>query len=242
MARKDDSNLLSRVSTVLERLDDRKALKLPASLAADIKQFRAGVAPFVKAAARAAAALTLRDEALAKVGDADAVLDGSVDDLADTCVGAKIAKRARPFAGLSPHNPTAIKNLAFAKEVAAVAALLGALAKKKPPASVQAAASKVQKNAAAVKTLLAALTGPQASYVTARTARDALTESVSKAHGRFKLRAKAALVDDPGTYEALFGARAAVQAPPRPKRKPKPVVVNGAGAAKGVAAGVLQAE
>lgn len=73
MARKDDSNLLSRVTMVLARVDDPKAPKLPASLAADIKAFRAGVGPFVTASAKAAAALGLRDGALGKVGDADAV-------------------------------------------------------------------------------------------------------------------------------------------------------------------------
>lgn len=222
MARKDDSNLLSRVTTILARLDDSKAPKLPASLAADTKAFRAGVGPFVTAAAKATAALDARDTALGKVGDADAVLDASVDDLADACVGARLGKRTKPFEGLSPHSPSALKELAYKKEVDAVNSLLAALAKKNPPAAVKSVAARVQKNAAAVQKLLDAVTGPEASYVKARTARDALLPGVSKAHGRFKLRAKAALLDEPGTYEALFGARAAVQAPSTPKRKPKP--------------------
>jgi hypothetical protein len=68
--------------------------------------------------------------------------------------------------------------------------------------------------------------------VKARTARDALLPGAAKAYGRFKLRAKSALLDDPGTYEGLFGARAAVQAPSKAKRKPKPapVATNGAAA------------
>lgn len=231
MARKDESNLLSRVTTVLTRLDDPTAPKLPAALAADVKAFRAGVGPFVTASVKASAALGVRDSALAKVGEADAVLDVSIDDLADACVGAKLAKRTKPFAGLSPHSPSKLQDLAYKKEVDAVGDLLGALAKKSPPAAVKSVAAKVGKNAAIVQTRLDAVTGPEASYVKARTVRDALSADASKALGRFKLRAKAALVDDPGTYEALFGARAAVQAPAaKPNRKAKaPVAKPGEG-------------
>lgn len=111
MARKDDSNLLSRVKTALSRLDDRAAPKPPASLAPAIKEFRAGTGPLIAASEKSAAALGLRDEALEKVGEADAILDVSIDDLADACVGAKIGKRTRPFAGLPKHSPSALKSL-----------------------------------------------------------------------------------------------------------------------------------
>lgn len=220
MARKDDSNLLSRVKTVLARIDDR-ALKLPAALASDVKELRSGVGPFISAAEKAAEALAARDEALEKVGDADATLDVSIDDLADGCVGAKLGKRTSPFAGLSKHSPSALKNLAYKTEVDAVGELLEGLAKKNPPAAVKALAAKVQKNAATVQKLLDAVTSPEARYVKARTARDALVPAASKAYGRFKLRAKAALLDEPGAYEALFTGRAAVQAPVKRKAKPK---------------------
>jgi len=72
-----------------------------------------------------------------------------------------------------------------------------------------------------VEKLLDALSGPEARHVKARTARDALLAAASKAYGRFKLRAKAALLDEPGAYEALFGGRAAVQAPVKRKAKKK---------------------
>jgi hypothetical protein len=191
MARKDDSNLLSRVKTVLARIDDR-AVKLPAALASDVKELRSGVIPFISAAEKAAEALAARDAALEKVGDADATLDVSIDDLADGCVGAKLGKRTSPFAGLSKHSPSALKNLAYKTEVDAVGELLEGLAKKNPPAAVKALAAKVQKNAATVQKLLDAVTGPEA-----------------------------ALLDEPGAYEALFTGRAAVQAPVKRKAKPK---------------------
>lgn len=219
MARKDDSNLISRVKTALSRLDDRGAPKLPSALASDVKEFRAVAGPLITAAEKAAEALVARDAALEKVGDADAALDVSIDDLADGCVGAKVGKRTSPFAGLSKHSPSALKNLAYKTEVDAVAVLLEALAKKNPPAAVKALAGKVQRNAATVQRLLDAVTGPEARYVKARTARDALLPAASKAYGRFKLRAKAALLDEPGTYEALFSARVAVQAPVKRKAK-----------------------
>jgi len=221
MARKDDSTLLSRVKTVLARLDDREAPKLPAALAPDVKEFRSMAGPFLTAAEKAAEALGARDQALGKVGDADAALDVSIDDLADGIVGAKLGKRTTPFAGLSKHSPSALKNLAYKTEVDAVGDLLEALAEKNPPAAVKALAAKVQKNAATVQKMLDALTGPEARHVKARTARDALLAGASKAYGRFKLRAKAALLDEPGAYEAMFGGRAAVQAPVKKKAKKK---------------------
>jgi hypothetical protein len=228
MARNDNASLLSRVTTVLSRLDDKTAPKLPASLAADVKAFRAGVGPYVAAAGKAASALGVRDAALQKVGDADATLDLSIDELANARVGAKAAKRTRPFEGVSSLSPSKIQGLAYKKEVEEVNDLLAALAETSPPAVVKSVAAKVRKNATTVQQRLDALTGPEASYVKARTARDALAPDASKALGRFKLRAKGALVDDPGTYEALFGARNPVQAPARAKRKK-----NGAKAANG---------
>lgn len=224
MARKDDSNLLSRITTALARMDDRSAIKVPSALATDVKEFRSAVGPFIAAAAKAAEALAARDEALEKVGDADAALDASIDDLADGCVGGKVGKRTSPFAGLSSYSPSALKNLAYKTEVDAVGALLVGLAKKNPPAAVKALAAKVQKNAATVQKLLDAVTGPEARYIKARAAREALVSAASKAYGRFKLRAKAALLDEAGAYEALFVGRAAVQAPARRKAKPKTAV------------------
>lgn len=113
--------------------------------------------------------------------------------------------------------------------------LLAALTKKSPPAAVKAIASKVEKNAAAVQKLLDAVTGPEARYVKARTARDAFVPAASKAYGRFKLRAKVALLDDAGSYEALFSGRAAVQVATRPARKPKPKVTAKVTAVRSVA-------
>ncbi len=221
MARNDDSNLLARITTALARIDDREAPKLPAAFAPDVKEFRSAVGPLVSAAEKAAEALVARDQALEKVGDADATLDVSLDDLADGVVGAKLGKRTSPFSGLSKYSPSALKNLAYKTEVDAVGILLEALAKKNPSAAVKAIAAKVQKNAAAVQKLLDAVTGPEARYVKARTARDALVPAASKAYGRFKLRAKAALLDEPGAYEALFAGRSALQAPVKKKAKKK---------------------
>jgi hypothetical protein len=138
MARNDDSNLLARITTALARIDDREAPKLPAAFVPDVKEFRSAVGPLVTAAEKAAQALVARDEALEKVGDADATLDVSLDDLADGVVGAKLGKRTSPFSGLSKHSPSALKNLAYKTEVDAVGILLEALAKKNPPAAVKA--------------------------------------------------------------------------------------------------------
>lgn len=221
MARKDESNLLSRVKTALARLDDRAAPKIPGALAPAVKELRAVVVPFIAAAEKAAEALAARDAAFVKVGEADAALDTSIDDLADACVGAKLGKRTKPFEGLSKHSPSALKSLAYKNEVDAVRELLAALAKKNPPAAVKALAAKVQKNATTVQSLLDAVSGPEARYVKARKAREDLVPAVSKAYARFKLRAKAALLDDPGAYEALFSGRVAIQAPPKRKAKAK---------------------
>jgi hypothetical protein len=220
MPRKDDQSLLSRVNRVLERLDDPTAPKLPAALAADVKAYRLGVTPFVRAADEVAMAVAARDAVLEKVGEADTALDRSLDELANACVGAGLTRRARPFEGLSEYSPSALQALAYKKEVDATGALLDALAKKSPPPKVASEAAKVRKNAAAVQKRLDAVTGPEARLVKARIARDATLDGASKALARFKLRAKGALLDDPGAYEALFGDRAAVQAPAaKPKKK-----------------------
>jgi hypothetical protein len=227
MARRDDSTLHSRVTTILDRLADAGAPKLPASLNADVKTFRGAVGPFVSAAGKADAALSVRDDAHSKIGDADGVLDLSIDDLADACVGAKLGKRTQPFAGFSPYTPSKLKALAYKKEVDAANALVAALLKKNPPKDVVTIATRVQKNAAAVQKLLDGVTGPDASYVKARTARDALLTDAARAIGRFKVRAKSALIDDAGAFDALFGARAAVQAP-KAKRTKKPAKTDAA--------------
>lgn len=218
MARKNESDLLARLTITVDRLGDREAPKLPA---ADVKEFRTVVGPFIAASAKYAEALAVRDEALVKVGEADATLDVSIDDLADGMVGAKLGKRTSPFAGFSKYTPSALKELAYKTEVDEVQTLLAALAKKNPPAAVKALAAKVQKNAAAVQKLLDAVTTPETRYTKARAARDALAPGASKAYGRFKLRAKAALLDDPGAYEALFSGRSVVQAPVKKRGKGK---------------------
>ncbi|MFO0552635.1 MAG: hypothetical protein U0271_29865 [Polyangiaceae bacterium] len=219
MARKDNGNLRTRITTLLARLDNKSSAKLPASLAPTIKAMRAAVEPYLAAADRADTTLSTRDAALEKVANADAVLDQTIEDLAIACVGAKLGKRTQPFAAFGAPAPSKLVKLAYRKEVEAVTKLLTALAKADSPAPVKAAAAKVQKNVLAVESALDALDGPEAAHVKARTARDAKLVEASRALARFRIQAKAALLDDVGAFEGLFAAESAVAAPTKTKRK-----------------------
>ncbi len=129
------ADLRTLCRTITDRLAE-PSLKPPASLTADAKAFKAQATSFEAAAARADAARGARDDQMIRVGQADAELDRSLDDLADALVGAKLGKRSEPFANFSKLSPSRMKELAYKKEVDAVAALLKALDKAKPPKAV----------------------------------------------------------------------------------------------------------
>jgi hypothetical protein len=216
------ADLRNLARAIVDRLAT-PTFKPPASLTADAKAFKSAATAFETAATKADAARGARDDQLVKVGDADAALDRSLDDLADAIVGAKLGKRSEPFAAFSKLSPSRMKELAYKKEVDAVAALLKAVDKSKPPKSVASVALAVKKNAARVSGELGALTGPAAASERALAARDALLPGLAKALGRFKIRAKAAWVDEPDKFKALFAPPTAVQAPKRPRKaKPAP--------------------
>ena len=176
----------------------------------------------------------LRDEALATIATADDVLDASVLALADTIVGAGLGARRNPFAAYSPHPPAGLVELAWAREVKEVRALctkLLRLTAKKPAPEVKNRVATCKKNAAAVEVALKKLTGPQAAYEKALSARDALLGSWTKSLSKLKKHAAAAWADDEATYAAVFAPVAAVQAGTKrvkAKRTPAPVVANGA--------------
>jgi hypothetical protein len=221
MAGSDRNNLRIQAAVLLERLQGKDKLALPKALAADVKDAIAELTPLAVAASATDAAEAGRDSALEAVGEADAVLDVSLDALARALVGAGLSPTKSPFAGFSKHAPTNLKKLAYAVEVNAASDLVAAVAKKSPPAEVKKAASAVSKNAATVSARLKGMTGPEAKYVKARTARDGKLADAARAIARFKIKAKAALVDEPETLAALFARPSAVQAPVKKRAKKK---------------------
>jgi len=165
-----------------------------------------------------------RDEALVAIGAADTALDGNVRKLADALVGAGIGTRIRPFATLSPLTPSAMTELAYAKEVNAVRSLLAKIERKKNFARSSSLLQSCSRSADAVEKALNALTRPQAHYQKALAERDALLVDWTKAFNQLKKYAAVAWDDDGATVKVLFAAPQAIQAPKKKQaRKAKPV-------------------
>jgi hypothetical protein len=93
--------------------------------------------------------------------------------------------------------------------------------KAKPPADVLAACAAVERAAAAVKAKLAAYDAPQKAWQKSIVARDALLVPWQKSLTRFRVLAKASLLDDEGAYDALFAGPESI-AVPKKTRKQKP--------------------
>jgi hypothetical protein len=208
-------------AVILERFENTS---FPASLKAPHRAFKQAHAGFEAATRKAEAARDERDAALEAVSKADEALDATVSALADALVGAGLGTRAKPFGSFSKLSPSAIVELAYAKEVAEVEALIAKLSKKKPPASVKKIAATASKEVAGVKAALKKITAPQANYHRSIAARDALLLAWTKALGSLKRHARAAWEDDEAAYDAAFAPADAIQRPKktRAKRAPKP--------------------
>jgi len=141
-------------------------------------------------------------------------------DVADEAASNKKLARRAALAG----------NLGYAKEVVESAKLVRNVRKGKPPKDVLAACAGVERAAAAVKSKLAAYDAPQKGWQKSIVARDSQLLAWQKSLTRFRVLARASLIDDDGAYEALFAApeSIAVAKTTRKKKvvaKPAPPVV-----------------
>jgi hypothetical protein len=216
----------------LERLD---GLGAPAALKKVAAAFRVVHEQFDAACAAAEAAREARDKALAAVGDADDVLDASLEALAKAMVGAG-ANRKNPFAEVSKHSPSELASLAYAEEARAVMQLVRNATRNGAPDPVKRAAGTCERNARAVEVALQDLTRPQAAYARQLAARDALLPGWTKAFRTLQRHAAVAWDDDEATYKAVFAPPDAVVAPKKKRAKPEPKA-NGAGKTNGKAKG-----
>jgi hypothetical protein len=166
--------------------------------------FRAVHKALAEATDVAAEARTLRDESLAAVSKADIALDAQIARLADRMVGASLGKRTNPFAGHGPHSPSELQGLGYSRELIEVRKLVRSIARTKPPAAIGRALDATSDVASDVQKALDRFARPQASYTRALAKRDALLPSWQKALDRLRIVSRAALVDDPSTWKALF--------------------------------------
>jgi hypothetical protein len=126
----------------------------------------------------------------------------------------------QPFKGFSKHSPSELKELAYANEVVAVRALVGAAVATKPDPAVVAAGDVLLARAGVLDAALVGLTVPQAEYERALHARDLLLPGLRKALKTFKTHAASVWIADRPTYDAVFAAPPPIQRPRR-RRAPK---------------------
>jgi hypothetical protein len=192
---------------------------VPAALKTYVAAFKNQHAALEAAAEKAEKARAVRDAVLAKMGEADDVLDRSVDALADALVGAGLGARRDPFTAYSKYTPARLKDLAYLTEVKEVRALCENVTKAKPPANVARAVATVRKNADALDAAVAALSGPQSAYEQAIAARDRLLPEWTRALARLQRNAAAHWFETPETYRAVFAVPALVQKPVKRRKK-----------------------
>ena len=197
----------------------------PPRLKPFVKRFGDTHKKYSIAAKAAADARAARDEALAKVAQADRAQDAAVDALADDLVGAALGKRSNPFAAFGKASPAALKALAYKLEAAEIGALAAAISKGAPPAKVKATVVKCQKAAGAVLTAIAAVTKPQLAFDKARATRDGLLAEWTLELHRLQREAAAYFGDDTASYRATFAPPEKIAAP---KKKRRPRAGNGA--------------
>ncbi len=141
--------------------------------------------------------------------------------LANKLVGADLGPRKNPFAPYGALAPSRLKEIAYTTEVEEVLKLVAAVKKKKPPQAVTAALTACTQTANASKKALIALVAPQTAYVEAMSARDELLVEWTRAFERLRAHAKAAWIDTPAVYHAVF-APPGLEARPASRRKAKP--------------------
>jgi hypothetical protein len=199
-------------AAIVERLT---STPLPAALKSPASDFRGQHRALEAASHQAEVARAKRDEAIARLGQADEALDESNRRLADKVVGAELGARTRPFARVGGPTLSDLNAMAYADEVKAVRALVKKIEKVKPPAEVKRALADCARRAEAVAQALRALSKPQLDYERALHARDALLPGWERALRRLKRHAAVAWEDDLGTLAAVFAAPPALQRPVR---------------------------
>lgn len=200
---------------ILARLGQQR--RIPPALKPYIRVFAERHHELERAAIRVDALRKTRDRALAEVGRADAALDKQVDVLANRLIGADLGSRKNPFATFRELPPARVKELAYAVEIERVRKLIAAIGAVKPPEAVRTALAACGAAATGSEKALATLGGPQLALSTSIAARDALLPGWTRALERLRLHAKAAWVDEPATYRAIFAAPGI--ASPRPRRR-----------------------
>ena len=218
MAKENITALRTRGNVFIDRLADET---IPAPLKPWQQAFVAIHKDYVARAAAVDGALDRRDEALALVGSADDVIDGSIVQLANELVGARLGDRKNPFKKFSKHAPSDMVSLAYAKEVDAALELVRKVEKAKPPATVKTRLQAIKKQAGAVEAALKDLARAQAAYDKALSKRDALLPGWLKAEKNLKTQAKAAWMEQADIYDAVFAPVADIQAPVAHKRAPR---------------------
>lgn len=203
-------------AAILARLSD---VTVPAALKPRVASFKKVHEQYESASEAAEAARKKRDEAIDAIGAADDRFDASVGALADKIVGAGLGSRQNPFKAYSRHAPSELTAMAYAAEPKAIRELGDALVQAKPPSEVAKALSVCLKNANALETALDALTKPEAAYVKALAAREALLPAWDKALRSLRKHADVAWEDDPATQKAVFAPPSAVQAPKKRRAK-----------------------
>ncbi len=206
-----------RGDVLLERLDGQP---IPASMKAPVAAFRKVHGAYAKASMAVDAAQGVRDAALMRVANDDALLDESLEELAKRAAGAGLGTRARPLAGFTRFPVSKLTRLAYKKEADEVLAMARKIASSDAPKEVKSAAVSSAKLATKVLSDLTALVKPQAGLDKALRERDALLPDWTRAYARLKLVARAAWIDSPATFDAVFADAPDIQAP-KARRKPK---------------------
>lgn len=198
-------------------------VKLDARAKAAAREFAARHKAYAAASDASSAKEDARNAALTAVGAADEALDVAINRLADRLIGSGAAKRNAAFAGWSEHSPSALCDLAYAAEIAAAGKLTKKVRKSKPAKDVVAACDAIDAAATKTRAALVAFDKKHKDWLKAVAARDALLLGWQKALTRYRVLAKASLIDDEGAYAALFAAPEGITVAKR-RRKKKPAV------------------
>jgi len=160
-----------------------------------------------------------RRDALATIGAADELLDPATGKLADTLIGAGLTKRGKPLGEFSSYSVTTICALGYARQVEASTKLTRAIRKAKPGREVIAACEVVEGHVATLKRALAALDAPHKRWQRSIKERDAALLDWQKALTRFRILARASLIDDAPAFQALFAEPEGITVATRKRRK-----------------------
>jgi hypothetical protein len=205
-------------SIILERF---AATSVPAGVHRFVTIFEKAHAQYKSALDKAEAAEVATREGQDRVDTAKGKLDAAFDDLADALIGAKLAKRKTPLAGISKHSVTALKKLGASAGATEARAIVKKLGKAKHAKSVTVAVGALSKHAEATVAALGGMTKPLASRKRAVTVRDQAVVAHNHALTRLRKIAEGE-IDDVATIRELFAPPPADQVAPRKTRAKKP--------------------